>query len=1013
VNSLIQVTGLPGVDITERRQALMEPGDTLLEFARKILPGVPDECFLADGRAFYGDWVVPGCLWNEFRPPAGSSLVIRLTPGDSPIFRTGLQIAVLVAAAAATAYLGPIAGPLLAGLAGASITVIGNLLINQFIPVRDSKPKGRDESYTIENWRNPFAPNAPFTMIFGQIRCALPHIAKPFSEAVGDNQFATAALGAFGPLDVADFKIGDTPLERFAGVGAPPDGELLDDYTSDYLSVEVRRGYDTDTPLTLYPTQVVEVAQSVDLGFTALSGQTDNKAGDEVTRVTPRDITSYSLDFTFPQGLIVQKAAGEDETCAVAVLIEERLLGESLPWTTVFADSFHGKSNSPITRTFARTVPVRGTYELRVTKVGATTGDGHEAHQIIWSCIRGFRPEYPLNFSKPLFLVAIKIRASGQLNGTVDELNCVLTSICPDWDAGTGTWITRATRNPASLFRYALQCPAKLRPVSDDQINLEQLQDWHDFCVLHNLTYDRVHDFESSPFETLSDIASAGRATPQRIAGQWGVVIDTPRTKITAPITSENSWGYEEEIPQARLPDALRVTFRDRTNKWQRGERIVPFPGFVGDPQIIRGVEPPGITDPEVAYREGLRIAYGLQLRKRTITVNQDFQSLINIRGDLAGVSHDVLSNFQVDGRVRSVSTDGKIIHLDRKVTLTAGELYGVRFHHIPTDDEVDDGSALTPIWNVGRVPGSGSRETNRLFIQPSSVGILGPVEGDRFFFGPRTQVVEELLVNKIQRGSKNSARLVLVDHAPEIEALVDAAIVPPWDGRVGDDGPGPAAPAVPVIASIVSGQRVPDGDVLVSLQQGSGGGAVSSYDVQHRLFGTVPWTTVSVPAASGAVAFGGYTYDDVIEVQARAIGMTGLQSAYCAIETHIYGEDDLLPPSNVTAEYVFDTVGGNIAARILASWDAGTAGDYYVVQYSLQSGGSQSEVSTPVDATTATTGVVSDTESYRVRVQTVRTGDLSGFSDWSDWFNVPDVTLLLADATTYLRVDADTLERA
>lgn len=1005
----ILVTGLPGVDITERRQEIMPAGSTLLEFARSILPGVPDECFFEDGRAYYGDWIVPGRLWKDFRPPAGSSLVIRIVPGNSPIFRSALQIAVLVAAAAATFYLGPIIGTTLASLAGAAITVVGNLLVNQFIPVRDSKPKGRDESYTIENWRNPFAPNAPFTLLLGEHRVALPHVAKPFSEAVGDNQFATAAFGAYGPLNVADIKIGETPIERFAGTGAPADGTLLTDYTSDYLSVEVRNGYASDAPLTLYPTQVVEISQSVDLGFTALTGQTDNKIGDLVTRVTPSDITGYSLDFTFPQGLVVHKTPN-DETCAVAVLIRERKLGD-VSWTTVFADSFHGKSSNPVTRTFVREVPVRGTYELEVTKAGATTGDGQEVHQIIWSCIRGFRPEYPLNFAKPLFLLCVKIRASGQLNGTVDELNCKLSSICSDWDVGTGTWIVRPTRNPASLFRYVLQCPAKLRQVPDDQINLTQLQDWHAFCITHSLTYDRIHDFESSPWDVLSDIASAGRATPQRLAGQWGVVIDTPRMKITAPISPENSWGYQEEIPQARLPDALRMVFRDRTNGWNRAERIVPLPGFVGDPQIIRAIESPGITDPTVAYREGLRIGYGLQLRKRTITVNQDFESLVTIRGDLAGVGHDVLTSLQVQGRVRSVSSSGRVLGLDRKVTLTAGEQYGVRFQHVPLEGETDDGTALTGVWNVGRVPTSGSRETGTLALTlPTGPLPLMPVEGDRFFFGPRTRVVDEMLVNKLQRGTKNTARLVLVDHCPQIEGLVSAAIVPPWDGRVGDDGPTPDTPGVPVITSIVSGQDAPDGNVLVSLRPGTGGGRVSSYDVQHRLFGGVSWTTVSVPASRGAASFGGYIHNDTIEVQARAVGATGLQSAYCSIETHIFGAADLLPPSNVAAEYMFDTLAGSIGSRIHVTWDATELGDAYQMEFALQTGGASTVFLVPADAVEATTGFVSDVESYAVRVKTSRNGEES---DWSGWFNVPDVTLLLADPSTYLRIDADTLERA
>ncbi len=177
-----------------------------------------------------------------------------------------------------------------------------------------------------------------------------------------------------------------------------------------------------------------------------------------------------------------------------------------------------------LTRTTPITFPERGRYDIELTR---TTTDWDEADQsneddpaprhdgLVRAAL--VPPEYPIDFPQPLALAACRIRATGQLNGTLDALNADVTSICPDWDEASGTWIPRETNNPASLFRYVLAGPAIAYPLTLAEIGA--LEDWHWFCVAKGLTYNRVHDYEASVLEVLGDIAAAGRparTTPAR-----------------------------------------------------------------------------------------------------------------------------------------------------------------------------------------------------------------------------------------------------------------------------------------------------------------------------------------------------------------------------------------------------------------------------------------------------------------------------------------------------------------
>ena len=95
------------------------------------------------------------------------------------------------------------------------------------------------------------------------------------------------------------------------------------------------------------------------------------------------------------------------------------------------------------------------------------TTDASVQQRTQWAALQTIRPEYPLAYPRPLALIALRIRATHQLSGQLDTISALVTRICPDWDTATATWITRATSNPASLYRHVLQMPANPKAVAE------------------------------------------------------------------------------------------------------------------------------------------------------------------------------------------------------------------------------------------------------------------------------------------------------------------------------------------------------------------------------------------------------------------------------------------------------------------------------------------------------------------------------------------------------------------
>ena len=841
---------------------IVPDGLTLAEMVERVQA---DPILLAHGHLWIDDQYIPRDRWRLVRPKPGVTVTLRVVPhggggggGKNPL-RTVLTIAVI----AASFYFGPIVGGMIGGisstaanttmvfgslsyaaLGGAIVAVAGTLLVNAIAPIRPAKmgeltgTAQRDSpTLFIEGARNTARPFGAVPVVLGVHKHVPPLGAQSYTEIVGDAQYLRVlVVWGYGPLKIENIKIGETPIANFDGV-----------------QIETKEGRTTDTPRTLIPDTVVQENYSILL----------TQAADWQVRSAPVNADELSIDITFGNGLVQFDANGQRASRSVTAQIEYREIGGSplAPWstpvftaTTVDASWISGNTvtfthnrTAAIRHGFRWAVPTRGDYEIRVRRTSADTDNTQIFDQFGWTAIRTFRNEDPIAFPFPLATTELVIKATDQLNSAVDELNATVSSYVDSY-AGSPAWSEAVSSNPADLMRHVLQGNANARRLTDARVDIDKIEEWHTFCVNHGFEFNQIRDYQASVWDTLADIAAAGRASPAQVDGKWTVVYDDEQSVPVQHFTPRNSWGFEAEKAFPDQPHALRSRFANRNKEWRQDELIVYADGYTAaNATDFEGLDWIGITDPDHVWKQDRFHLAQAKLRPERWTFNTDFEYLVARRGDLVLVTHDVLLVGLASGRIKSLTYDGSSppnitgFVSDETLTMEAGTDYGVSIRS--TDNTERTAQIVT----------SAGAQTTVTFSTPMAPG-SAPAAGDLFGFGPLGQETIEGLLLSIEPQSELSARVVCIPASPAVYQA-DTGAIPEFDSKL--------TPVAGVPVAVVTGVRS-DESVL---QLGSGNTLVPhiglsvqavtdplvSLDVQIRAMSTgEPFYPAAVTSVTG-----------------------------------------------------------------------------------------------------------------------------------------------------------------
>ncbi|MDF1803008.1 phage tail protein [Thalassovita sp.] len=913
----IHVLAATAVDPGEARVNIDLPhGLTVAEYVATALPQAT-EVDLGQARVSLttakGTAILPRQYWHQVRPRPGVRVVIRLIPGEDAL-RSVLQIVISVAAVALGGAWGATVGTALGvstGVGTALVTlgasVVGQLLLNALIP--PPQPDEVRQSYSISGWKNRLDPDGAVPMVMGTVRFAPPYATRPFTEIVGDDQYLRALfLLGEGELAITDMRIGETSLSEY-----------------DEVETEVRYGIEGELPVSLMPNQVVEEQVGVELTRPLPRDDLGEVIEDDpaietpVVRTTGADASGASVILAFPAGLIRFTKSGRKRTHSVSVRIEHRL-AQATEWQMVQELEMSAKKAEGFYRQHSWSFPSRARWQVRVTMLTDERDDSRAQQRVTWAALQTIRPEYPLAYPRPLALVAVRIKATHQLNGALDNFNVLASRICPDWDEATQSWVSRATQSPASLYRHVLQSPANPKPAADTGVDFGQIEDFAEFCTAKGLTYNRVLQDKSTTLrDILTEIAGAGRATPRHDGRQWGVVIDRPDLDalIVEHINPRNSWGFKWSRAYTDPPHAFIVTFNDAGNDFKETQRVVRWPGYDGDIELTEALPMPGKVYADEVWREARRRQLETIHRPDTYQATQDGAVRVTTRGDDVMLNHDVLSRTQAVGRVRSVT--GRLVELDELVTMTEGESYAIRFRFYADAEDVI-GTSVVRI--VQTVPG----ETQLLTVQDT---VDMPRAGDLVHFGPATSESYHQIVRAVEATEDMCSILHLVDAAPQIDAILDATDIPAWSSRVGDElDDNLLQPSAPRFVSVVSGLDGTDEEGLITflIEPGAGAITTASYELDHRLQGAPSWTTASIPAANGGGSLDVYATDDVVELRLRGLSATSVAGPHSATLTLTVGAADTAIPEALDADAInVTTLLGGALIQFATGLDAST----------------------------------------------------------------------------------------
>ncbi len=420
-----------------------------------------------------------------------------------------------------------------------------------------------------------------------------------------------------------------------------------------------------------------------------------------------------------------------------------------------------------------------GKYQVRIKRNTATIDEvviGGDKHRNFHSCqltaITAFGNTKPVIEPKPLAMSAIRVKATDQFNGSLEGISATVQSICLDWDSTTSTWVMRATRNPASLFRYVLQHPANAKAVTDSKIDLDALIEWHAYCDTNRFTFDSVITNARSLLDVLKDICAAGRSSPTLRDGVWTVITDKPRTTTSQFFTPHNSWGFESTKTLPTIPHAFRVPFINSEQGFQPDEYIVYNDGYTAsNATLYEEVNFNGVTTREAIHKHARFHFAQIKLRPETYTLNADIEHLVCTRGDLVKVSHDVPMWGVGTGRIKSRITSTQI-ELDEPVAMAANIGYTIRIR-------LADGTNV--VRNVSAKLADGLYTTIDL---SASVTTLEAETGNLFMFGALDSETVDLIVQSIEPISNLTARITLVDYSPAVYDS-DSETIPAFTSKI------------------------------------------------------------------------------------------------------------------------------------------------------------------------------------------------------------------------------------
>lgn len=845
-----------------------------------------------------GDYLVPPAQWATVKPKDGQTVIVRAVAGDP------ISLSIAAAGTLASSFAGTLGlSALTTGLIQAGIGLVTSLLVGALSPTPKQRSGGRQEQatarYSVQGVRNEARPFGTIPRIYGRRVRYFPLLAaQPYTETwSGDDQYIRMLFDVgYGPLSITNIRVGDTPLEQLKGA-----------------EVQIRQGYPGDAPITLFPSQVREQSLNIQLrqvgGFSIQTSAADADEGviDIAFPAGLQRITDRNIKFAVEVGFEAQIRLASGGPWLAAPLVQDSGSVEITGGTGLF--QIRANSKSAVRRSVRIIFPSRNQWQVQVRRLtqddqSDNTGDNQSvtSEDSYLTAFRSVTNVAPTN-KTGIARIAVRLKATDQINGVIEQLNCTVQAILPVWNGSA--WVEQETRSPAWAFADVLRGSANARPLAASRLDLARLLEWDAQCSSDGVTFDAVLDQRSSVLEVIDDIAGTANAKRVIRNGLYSVALDNEKTTVVQHFSPRNSRGFGSTKVFATRPHGIKVLFPNESTYHQQDQIIVYDDGYsASNATLFETLELPYTTSAAQAWRRGRRAMFAARLRPEVYTLETDIEHIVCEPGDLVRVTHDVPMWGVSAARVKTLATSGSDttgVTLDAAVPMSGGAAYACRFR-------LASGSTL--VVPVNTVAGNQTALTFTSAVSTAS----GPTVGDLVLFGESGTESVELVVRSIEPLPDLAARITFQDYAPAIQTAATGE-VPEFDPQitlppvVNRDTP----PRVQVL-SVDSDEdvliRASDGTltsrilVAVALDQASGTVAAEIIQARYREAGTVEdfvWLG-TIPAGGGTVSVIPVQDGTAYELQFRSVSQAGATSEWTGITHTVVGKTT--PPPSVERFY-------------------------------------------------------------------------------------------------------------
>ena len=740
-----------------------------------------------------GGYEVPRAIWDKVKPKPGTAINIVLYPQGG---RGGKALRLVAIAVISYFTMGAGSGAAAAWL-GVSTTTLGVigavaiLAINSLVPPPNlaSGAAGSSDPYdqlqSVTGTSNQATPGGVVPCVIGADRYFPPHAALPYTEISGDQQYLRMLLDlGHGDLDISDYKIGETALDDFDDVE-----------------------YEIGVTPALFSQDVYELAVG-----TAL-----NTTGANDIRTTQNPTNEISVDVQCGTGLFGVDAASKTVVGTINVSILYRAVG-AIDWLnpkdadglTFSSSAISNVGNDfplkggarKLLRAGIRWKVPTGQYEVRVgrdtTSWAGTTVQTLD--EMTWTVLRSISHQVPSTTGTTK--LALRIKATGQLNGVVSNLSVLAAQKVRTWDVATQTFgAAVSTQNPAWIYLWLMtQCAATVRRVADSRMDLDGIAEWAADCAVKGYRVAFVADSPRQFGDLLKDVMACGRGARGMRNGKYSVVRDVEQASEVQLFTPANSWGFSYSRNFIEPPHALRVKFRNPNANYQEDVRVVYWDGYdSANATRFEDLDLRIVDDPDAAWKLGRYHLSVMWLRPNQYELNADIEHMVCEPGDRIKAAHNITGWGVAWGRVRAIS--GTSVTLVSPVTLEAGKTYKLR---IRSEENTQDEQVVTTPAGTYAVLDTG-------------VALDGAV-GDLYVLGELASPVADLLVRRIEPSGDEDAKLTCVDYVPDV-LTADAGMPPAFVSTI-TGKPWCAPPDAPVV-HIRTGDSAPDDAGIVYANPG------------------------------------------------------------------------------------------------------------------------------------------------------------------------------------------------